>query len=648
MLEQQPNPSEQLQELYDGVAWVRSHLTTYLESGQVPCKPLVPAISRLASLAQRLGLSSFEAKIVLLCAAMELDPHCATLCAQMAGHPDHAYPTLALALALFPDAAWDVLSPQTPLLRWQVVTLDATLGLTQARLTLDPRILCAVLGVPAFDRALSTWIQPLIRETIALPPSQQAIADHVIPVWRSGHYPLVQLCGTDRQAKTAIALTIAQALDLTVYCLPIDHLGSDRDAIMTLKQQWFREAILSQAILFIDADAQARPEQKTAIASLISGLPIPLILSNHSRQPLHETSLTFELRPLPYPEKRQLWHTYLGDRAADLNGALDPLVAQFSLNSHTIQAACSAVQDAPSPELGDRLWHYCRTQARPHLDHLAQRIPCTATWDDLILPDRERTILRDIATHVKQRAKVYEKWGFASKSARGLGITALFAGASGTGKTMAAEVLAQEFQLDLYRIDLSAVSSKYIGETEKNLRQIFDAAEAGSAVLLFDEADALFGKRTQVKDSHDRHANLEVSYLLQRMEAYQGLAILTTNLRDSLDQAFVRRLRFMLTFPFPKAEHRQHIWRRIFPAQTPTAELDYDELAQLEVAGGNIRAIALNAAFNAAEDNEPIQMKHILKAARVEYLKIGQALTNIDLELWLDSENSPAEELVKG
>ncbi|MDB9494043.1 ATP-binding protein [Spirulina major CS-329] len=642
MTETQTTHSDQLQELYNGVAWVRSHLSHYLESGQVQRDHPPPPVSRLASLSQRLGLSSFEAKIVLLCGAMELDPHGATLCAQMMGNPDHSYPTLALALMLFPDAAWDVLSPQCPLLRWQVVKLDATLGLTRARLTLDPRILCDLLGVPAFDRALAPWIHPLSLETIALPPSQQAIADQVIPVWRSGQYPLVQLCGTDRQAKRAIALTIAQTLGLQIYQLPISNLSSDRDTLTTLKQQWLREAILSQAILLIDADAQTQPEQKIAIASFVAGLPVPLILSNQSRQPLNETSLTFELRPLPYREKRQLWHTYLGDRAADLNGHLDPLVAQFSLNSHTIQAACAAVQDVPSPDLSDRLWHYCRTQARPQLDHLAQRIHCTATWDDLVLPDRERTILRDIATHVKQRAKVYEKWGFAAKSVRGLGITALFAGASGTGKTMAAEVLAQEFQLDLYRIDLSAVSSKYIGETEKNLRQIFDAAEAGSAVLLFDEADALFGKRTQVKDSHDRHANLEVSYLLQRMESYQGLAILTTNLRDSLDQAFVRRLRFMLTFPFPKAEHRYAIWQRIFPPQTPTQALDYDELAQLEVAGGNIRAIALNAAFVAAEAHEPIQMKHLLKAVRVEYLKIGQPLTNIDLEVWLDPENVTA------
>ena len=203
--------------------------------------------------------------------------------------------------------------------------------------------------------------------------------------------------------------------------------------------------------------------------------------------------------------------------------------------------------------------------------------------------------------HVRQRAKVYDAWGFGAARARGLGISALFAGPSGTGKTMAGEVLANELNLDLYRIDLSQVVNKYIGETEKNLRRVFDAAEEGGAILLFDEADALFGKRSEVKDSHDRYANIEISYLLQRMEAYRGLAILTTNMKSALDTAFLRRLRFVVQFPFPDAAQRAEIWRRVFPAPTPTEGLDFAQLARLQVAGGNIRNMALNAAFLAAE-----------------------------------------------
>ena len=195
------------------------------------------------------------------------------------------------------------------------------------------------------------------------------------------------------------------------------------------------------------------------------------------------------------------------------------------------------------------LWRACRDASRSRLDDLAQRLEPAAGWNDLVLPEAQKIILRQIAAHAKHRLTVYQHWGFAAKGARGLGISALFAGESGTGKTMAAEVLADELHLDLYRIDLASVVSKYIGDTEKNLRRLFDAAEDSGAILLFDEADALFGKRSEVRDSHDRYANIEVSYLLQRMEAYRGLAILTTNMKSALDVAFQRRLTFVVQFP---------------------------------------------------------------------------------------------------
>jgi SpoVK/Ycf46/Vps4 family AAA+-type ATPase len=252
--------------------------------------------------------------------------------------------------------------------------------------------------------------------------------------------------------------------------------------------------------------------------------------------------------------------------------------------------------------LGAALWQASRAQARPQLDDLAQRIEPKAVWDDLVVPPAPRWVLQQIAVQVRERYTVYQDWGFAARSDRGLGITALFAGVSGTGKTLAAEVLARHLGLDLYRIDLATVVSKYIGETEKNLRRVFDAAEAGGAILLFDEADALFGKRSEVKDSHDRFANIEISYLLQRMEAYSGLAILTTNLKDALDLAFQRRLRFVVDFAFPDARLRADIWRGVFPAGTPTEGLEPERLAQLNLAGGGIHNVALSAAFLAADE----------------------------------------------
>jgi len=236
--------------------------------------------------------------------------------------------------------------------------------------------------------------------------------------------------------------------------------------------------------------------------------------------------------------------------------------------------------------------------------------------------------------HLRQRATVHERWGFAEKYSRGLGLSALFSGTSGTGKTMAAEVLAHTLGLDVFQIDLAGLVSKYIGETEKNLKRVFDAAEDSGAILLFDEADALFGKRTEVKDSHDRYANFEVSYLLQRMEAYRGLAILTTNMRQAIDTAFLRRIRFIVEFPFPDAAHRARIWRGVFPTGTPTVGLDAERLAHLNITGGIIRNIAMHAAFLAADEAEPVRMSHLLEGARTEYAKLERPLGSAEREVW--------------
>ena len=213
------------------------------------------------------------------------------------------------------------------------------------------------------------------------------------------------------------------------------------------------------------------------------------------------------------------------------------------------------------------LWQTCRIAARAGMEQLATRIVAKAEWEQLVLPLEQKALLRQITDQVAQRNRVYDAWGFREQMNRGLGINALFAGESGTGKTMAAEVIANELQLDLFRIDLSAVVNKYIGETEKNLRKLFDAAEDSGAILFFDEADALFGKRSEVKDSHDRYANIEINYLLQRMESYRGLAILATNMKSALDKAFMRRLRFIVDFPIPGIEERKEIWRKVFPAE---------------------------------------------------------------------------------
>ncbi len=418
--------------------------------------------------------------------------------------------------------------------------------------------------------------------------------------------------------------------------------------------------MLSGRSLFLDCedlDISDAARERSITRLLESTRGAILVSSRERRHVLQRPALSLEVRKPTPDEQRRIWQDALGDAGHHLNGKVDVLVSQFNLSASTIanvgtqwtkqtrpgdETGSGAHFDAsPAPveptsgEVAHMLWDTCRVLVRVRLDDLAQRIEPAATWGDLVIPETQRQMLRDIAVHVRQRTTVYETWGFASRSGRGLGISALFAGASGTGKTMAAEVLANELHLDLYRIDLSQVVSKYIGETEKNLRRVFDAAEEGGAILLFDEADALFGKRSEVRDSHDRYANIEVSYLLQRMESYRGLAILTTNIKGALDSAFLRRIRFIVQFPFPDVTQRGEIWRRIFPASTPTEGLDMSKLARLNVTGGNIRNIALNAAFLAADAGEPVRMTHLLRAARGEYVKLEKSLTEAEIGGWL-------------
>ncbi|MDA0267765.1 MAG: ATP-binding protein [Cyanobacteria bacterium] len=599
----------------------------------------------LETLCRCLALSEFERYVLLLCVGRVIQTRFPDLFAIIHQNPALNYPTFKLAYNSFQAPHhWSTITPQGALRRWQLIQESSGDDIFHARLQVDESILHYLLGEPYQDFQLT---KVLSRATMVVPPlplqaSHQQIAQQVATFLTNAvdQPPIVQLCGTGVEQKWAIATAVSHQLQWPLYSLSVEHLPTEPHQLKALITRWQRLVKLTPSLLWLDAEPQVKREQaqQSAIAPFLQAVGTPLIVSTIQRIFIPRLSIIpFEVASLSYQEQLGLWETSLGRTSAHLNGHLSTLASQFNLSPATIQAAgLSVAGDADDPTLPDRLWDFCRLQARPQLESLAQRIDADATWDELVLPDREKQVLRDITAQLRQRAKVYQEWGFAAKTKRGLGLSALFAGASGTGKTMAAEVLAREFKLDLYRIDLSAVMSKYIGETEKNLRKIFDAAETGGAILLFDEADALFGKRSEVKDSHDRHANIEVSYLLQRMESYQGLAILTTNLKDSLDQAFLRRIRFIVTFPFPKAGDRSEIWQRIFPKQMPTQDLDFRKLGRLDVTGGNIRSIALNAAFIAADANEPVMMKHILRAAQAEYIKLNRALTSAEIKGWVE------------
>jgi AAA+ superfamily predicted ATPase len=598
----------------------------------------------LETLCRCLSLSEFERQVLLLCVGRAIYGAFVKSFALIQRQPDLNYPTFHLAFNLFSDHHWSAMTPQSSLRYWQLIQEASGDDIAHARLKVDESILHYLIGEPYQDFHLTQVLDraPMPAASPPLQPSHQHIAQQMASLLGTGanQNPIVQLCGTGIEQKWAIATAVSQQLQWPLYSLSADHLPAEPQSLKAFITRWQRLVKLSPSLLWLDAEPQAKGDQSQAVSVVpfLQAVGTPVIVSTVQRLYIPRLSIIpFEVESLSYQEQLGLWETSLGSTSAHLNGQLSTLASQFNLSPAIIQAAgLSVTGDADDPTLPDRLWDFCRLQARPQLESLAQRIDTDATWDELVLPDREKQVLRDITAQLRQRAKVYQEWGFAAKTKRGLGLSALFAGASGTGKTMAAEVLAREFKLDLYRIDLSAVMSKYIGETEKNLRKIFDAAETGGAILLFDEADALFGKRSEVKDSHDRHANIEVSYLLQRMESYQGLAILTTNLKDSLDQAFMRRIRFIVTFPFPKASDRSEIWKRIFPKQMPTQDLDFRKLGRLDVTGGNIRSIALNAAFIAADADEPVMMKHILRSAQAEYIKLNRALTSSEIRGWIN------------
>jgi AAA+ superfamily predicted ATPase len=612
----------------------------------------------LVTLASAFDLSPFECNTLLLCAGIELDAEMAALCAAAQGDPARPYPTFSLALAVLADAHWSALSPEAPLRRWRLIEIGAGPLLTRAPMRIDERVLHFLVGIDELDERLAVLVDPLAPVALdALVASQAVIAEQVAQAW-SGRAPgadltVVQLCGSDSDCRPVTAAA-AGLLGLRAGSLPAERLPSSAADLDSVLRLWEREAVLSSlGVLMVDCEDPLPTEtdsphtRGSAVSMLLERATGALILREaEPRRISHRPSIVLDVGHPTREEQIAVWQEALSDRALDRE-ALAAAAGQFSLSLPAIRAIAAEARAAmasppagltaspPAGDLGSVLWDLCRRRLRSALDGLAQRIDSNLRWDDLVLPAEQKRTLETIAAQLRQRSTVYDRWGFAEKSRRGLGISALFYGPSGTGKTMAAEVLASELRLDLYHIDLSRIVSKYIGQTERHLRRVFDAAEENGAILLFDEADSLFGTRSQVRDSHDRYANIEVSYLLQRMEAYRGLAVLTTNMRTALDAAFLRRIRFAVHFPFPDARLRATIWRQVFPAAAATLGLDPDRLARLNIAGGNIRNIALNAAFLAADAGEPVQMHHLHDAARAEYGKLERRLTQAEREAWV-------------
>jgi len=602
----------------------------------------VPA---LILLAQRFGLTAFERDILLLCAATEFDPGMAALYAAAQGQSGNGYATFALALQVFDDAAdrtWDALSPQRPLRNARLIEVTQTgaTPLTASPLRADERIVNYLKGLNVLDERVASLTKPTPSSPTPLAASQHATAEEILRRLRisanQASLPLVQLTGADTRSKLAVAADVCSSIGRQVHRLPLESLPANRVEIENLARLWQRESLLLPVALYIDAEQldSAPAELVASFRSLVS-YELGLVFVGLRETPQRPTGpvIDVEVQTPTGAEQYAAWRAALSPimPAEDVDSNARILAGQFDLDLAEIQDAASRASSSP-PEVTPAIavWRASRNIAQPRLDLLAQRLEPKATWNDLVLSDESLKLLHQIAAQVRDRYRVYEEWGYARRMTRGLGINALFAGESGTGKTMAAEVIANELDLLLYRIDLSAVVSKYIGETEKNLRTLFDAAEQGGAILFFDEADALFGKRSEVKDSHDRYANIEINYLLQRMEAFSGLAILATNMKSALDPAFMRRLRFIVNFPFPGPAERQQMWRKALPPDVPQESLDYARLARFNVSGGNIHSIALNAAFMAAQRGSPVTESLLLAATRTELRKLDKPLNEAE------------------
>lgn len=590
--------------------------------------------------AEMFGLDPFARNVLLFCAYANLEPEAQNIIAELLGDPMIGMPTVGLVLAHLPGANWQAIGPDAPLRRAGLVRAEGHGSVVSQRLLLVEPALFRMLGAPTLDDTNAVALRYLAPPT-GIAPNRIALTKAIAARFRIPGNPVLHLIGPDPNGKLCAFAGACAASGQAAYSLSAHLLPNTTSDLLAFCTDLARDMTLSDARVILICDDITETRTAQFFAETYRG---PLaIASTEALRVGHRMALRLEMPLLRATEQLSVWQMALGDLGKKMNGELPHMAATFRVAPEMANAIARELElhgDAndktSEAAFAERAWSACRRAARPRMDDLAQRIEAPVTWDDLVLPERQKEALSSIVAQVRNRAQVYEDWGFAPRlQNKGLGVSALFSGPSGAGKSMAGEVIGNVLNLDVYRVDLSALVSKWMGETEKNLRRVFDAAEDGGVILQFDEADALFGRRSEVKDSHDRHANIEVSYLLQRLEAYRGLCILTTNMRDNIDEAFLRRIRFVVEFRFPSRSERQAIWQRVFPQQMPLETLDYDLLAQLNVAGGSIRNIALGASFLAADRGGPVTMMEILQAARLEYDKDGRSMTDAEQAGWL-------------
>ena len=600
------------------------------------------------------SLSATEVRVIVALAAFELETKLRAQARVLMADPQRVHPDAGLLAELIYAGAHrrrisEELGGEGRLARFALVRFDrlsdTPFALRRARVS--ERVLELLHGRDVIESELARYLERLpgrSPDSLVLEAGRLAevtgLVTAAIAATRDGRlHPVLMLSGREGAGRKSILTTAAHGLRWSVLRVGCAGLPRDEAALRSLGPSVLREAILAQAVVVLDGVDQV-PADGRPLDELLFGKfawPLAAVVDRITGKPppLARGTVVIELPPPDEAAREQLWQRALAPTGS-------PAVAAWAAERYVItpgvvdQAAQSARAKAASRD-GDGaitttdVHEGLRSVLDAKLVTLGTRITWRQTWDDLILPDDVLAEVREFIARISHRRQVYEGWGFGRKVAKGMGLSALFAGPPGTGKTMVAGIIADALKLDLYQIDLSKVMSKWIGETEKNLGGLFDAAESGHAILLFDEADSLFAKRTQVQSSNDRYANLEVNYLLQRMETFAGITILTTNNETAIDEAFTRRLSLKVDFPVPEPEERERLWRRMMPTEAALAsDIDFATLARhFEMTGGYIKNAAVRAAFLAADEGTAISAAHLLRAAKSEYQAMGKIISHL-------------------
>ncbi len=616
----------------------------------------------LELLIERFSLSQLEERIILASLAPEIDSSYEIIFAYLQDHIAKRRPSINFVLDLVCSSTHEklfckkYLSNSGKLHKFGIIKKISTdpsdNGLNET-IILDQRIVTFLLGDMTFDSSMGAYCEFFTLDKKPMPRKylddiKQKIFQYILN--KSTYKDKKQLlcfCGPNGVGKKSLAHTISNNLNKPLLCIDIGAAFDIQDNLNEMISKISREAVLNNCFLYIhNFDlVLADPTKKIHFQNLINTLKnsTELISFGTTKNPPPEifyhnnTSIIF-LQPSTYMEQKQIWKSFLQNKISD--DIVEDLTSKYDLSHHQIESAYVVAQNLSwsnkqnSEEfLIKHLYDACKAQYQGKIGDLTTKISSTLSWDDLILPSSKKEQLLEIISHVKNKNKILSEWGFNDKITSNKGLNVLFHGQSGTGKTMAASVIAKELDLDLYKINLASILSKYIGETEKNLDKIFSELRTSNSILFFDEADSLFGKRTELKDSHDRYANIEVSYLLQKLEEHNEIVILATNFLKNMDDAFLRRMQFMIEFPFPNKSERLKIWKNTFPKTCPITltDLDYYFLSEnFDLSGGNIKNIALSAAFFASGESYPINMKHIILAIKREYEKIGKSFNKAE------------------